>query len=54
MDEIKIMFEGLEKETKEKQLLNLFNMIREFDYARNGKEASIEFLEAVIEAFKSY
>lgn len=43
-----------EKLSKQEQLLNLFQMIREFDYARNGKEKSIEFLEYVIEAFKSY
>lgn len=54
MEEIKNMFEGIDGVEKEQQLLNLFDMIREFDYARNGKEASIEFLEAVIEAFKSY
>ena len=44
-----------EKElTKEEQLLNLFQMLREFDYAKNGKKASIEFLEYVMECFKLY
>ena len=49
-----IMNNKKEKLSKQEQLLNLFQMIREFDYARNGKEKSIEFLEYVIEAFKSY
>lgn len=39
---------------RKEQLQNLFDMLREFDYERNGKKASIEFLEYVIECFKTY
>lgn len=44
-----------EKElTRKEELLNLFQMLREFDYAKNGRDKSIEFLEYVIECFKTY
>ena len=37
---------------QEEALQNLIAMLKEFDYIRNGKESTIEFLKIMIEYFK--
>lgn len=37
---------------KEEKIQNLYNMLREFYYEKNGIESTIEFLEYMLEQFK--
>lgn len=41
-------------EKKHGELLNIFTMLREFDYVKNGKKATIEFLEYVLDYIRNY
>lgn len=37
---------------KEEKIQNLYNMLREFCYEKNGLDTTIEFLEYMLEQFK--
>jgi hypothetical protein len=39
---------------KRKELYNIITMIKEFDYIKNGKQATIEFLEYVLDYIRNY
>lgn len=41
-------------EKKHEELLNIFDMLKEFDYIKNGKQATIEFLEYVLDYIRNY
>ena len=42
------------REEYEKQLNNLIDMMREFDYRRNGKSTTIDFLAYMIQQFNEF
>lgn len=39
---------------KRQELYNIITMIKEFDYIKNGKQATIEFLEYVLDYIRNY
>ena len=48
------VLEQIAREEYERQLSNLIDMMREFDYRRNGKSTTIDFLAYMIQQFNEY
>ena len=48
------VLEQIAREEYERQLSNLIDMMREFDYRKNGKSTTIDFLAYMIQQFNGY
>ena len=48
------VLEQIAREEYERQLNNLIDMMREFDYRRNGKSTTIDFLAYMIQQFNEF
>ena len=48
------VLEQIAREEYERQLSNLIDMMREFNYRKNGKSTTIDFLAYMIQQFNEY